>query len=88
MMAPRFLPTKSTAGFTLVELVIVMAIIGLVAAISLPRIDIARYQAETAMQGVGTTLRPHIGAATSDHWNADPLQRGRKATFFWGDGKP
>jgi prepilin-type N-terminal cleavage/methylation domain-containing protein len=44
------------SGVTLIELVIVLAMIGIVAAIGLPRIDLARYQIDGAMQAVGTSL--------------------------------
>jgi prepilin-type N-terminal cleavage/methylation domain-containing protein len=43
-------------GFTLIEIVIVLAILGLLAVIALPNIDLGRYQANSAMQGIGSTL--------------------------------
>lgn len=43
-------------GFSLVELVIVLVMIGLLAAISLPRIDYARFRTDGGMQAVGTAL--------------------------------
>jgi prepilin-type N-terminal cleavage/methylation domain-containing protein len=47
---------RERSGFTITEVVTVLVVIGVLAAITLPKIDLARYQAETAMQGVGTTL--------------------------------
>lgn len=44
------------AGFTLIEIVIVLTMIGIVAALAIPKIDIPRYQIEGAMHGVGTTM--------------------------------
>lgn len=46
----------SRRGVTLVELVIVLVMIGLLAGIAFPKIDLARFQVDAAMQGVGTTL--------------------------------
>lgn len=49
-------PAAPPVGFTIVEIVIVLTIIGLLTAIVAPRIDLERYQVNTAMEGVGATL--------------------------------
>lgn len=46
----------ANAGFTMIEVIMVMVIIGLLAGFALPRIDIQRYRVESAMQGIGTTM--------------------------------
>ena len=43
-------------GFSLAELLLVVVIIGLLAVISLPRIDYTRFRADGGMQAVGTAL--------------------------------
>ena len=43
-------------GFTIIEILIVMIVIGIVASFVAPRINLARYQVESGMLGVGTTL--------------------------------
>jgi prepilin-type N-terminal cleavage/methylation domain-containing protein len=43
-------------GFTLIEILIVISIMGIVTAIAIPRIDIARFKIEGGMQAVGTAL--------------------------------
>ncbi len=54
-------PTQSascgtTRGFTLLEMLIVVTLIGIVVALVAPRIDLTRYRIETAMQSTGMTL--------------------------------
>ncbi len=50
------MPSSSKHGFTLVELLIAMSLIGLMAALVIPRIDVARFQVEGTMQSVGTLM--------------------------------
>lgn len=47
---------KSERAFTLIELLIVLAMIGIVAAMAVPRLDFTRYRVDSAMQGIGTTM--------------------------------
>jgi prepilin-type N-terminal cleavage/methylation domain-containing protein len=55
-------------GFTLIELVMVLAMIGLIAGIAAPRIDISGYRANTAIQVLGTTvLTAQRQALTQQH---------------------
>ncbi len=44
------------SGFTVLELLIVLIIIGIVSSIVAPRIDVGRHQVESAMRGAGVTL--------------------------------
>ena len=47
---------RSQAGVTIIELLIVMGLLGLLASLALPRLNLTRYRLESAMLGVGTTL--------------------------------
>lgn len=49
-------PVSSRAGLTLVEMLVVVGLIGLLAVIVVPRIDIEHYQIEGGMQAVSTML--------------------------------
>ena len=46
----------ASAGFTLIEMLIVLTLIGLVLGIALPKIDVTHYRVESSMQGVGMVL--------------------------------
>jgi prepilin-type N-terminal cleavage/methylation domain-containing protein len=43
-------------GFSLVELLIVIVIVGLLAGIGLPRVDVANFQVNSAVQALSTTM--------------------------------
>ena len=47
---------RHRGGFTLVEVIIVLVVVGVLTALALPRIDLARFQSMAAMQTVGSTL--------------------------------
>ena len=47
---------SSAFGFTLVEMLIVLVVIGLVVGLAAPKIDVTKFRVQSAMQGVGMTM--------------------------------
>ena len=45
------------AGFTLVEVLVVVTIIGILAGLAMPAIDVTRFKVESGLQSVGSTLQ-------------------------------
>jgi type II secretory pathway pseudopilin PulG len=57
------------AGFTVVELLMVVGTMGVLTAVALPRIDLSRYRAIASMQAIGTTLLASQRLAVSRQHN-------------------
>lgn len=57
MIRPSHTTTSSAGGFTLMEMLVTVTIIGILATIALPRINVSRSEAESAMVGLGTALQ-------------------------------
>lgn len=47
---------SSNNGFTLIEMLVVLVILGLVVAFAAPKIDVTRYRVASSMNGIGMTL--------------------------------
>ena len=56
MKFPAARVRSATAGFTLVELLLVIVIMGILGAIALPKVDVAQFQVNSAVQAVSTTM--------------------------------
>ncbi|HEY7195033.1 MAG TPA: type II secretion system protein [Gemmatimonadales bacterium] len=52
----RFNAYRDNGGWTVIELVIVMVMVGLLVSLVAPRIDTTKYRVESAVQGLGVTL--------------------------------
>jgi prepilin-type N-terminal cleavage/methylation domain-containing protein len=55
-MAKRARPIPDDRGFSTLEVLLVVAIMGILAVVALPRIDLYRIQANSAVQIMGTTM--------------------------------
>jgi len=64
MSKPSRLPkTMSSGGFTLIEAVLVLSLIGILMAITMPRIDASRFQVDAGVREVASTITKYRGQA-------------------------
>ena len=59
----RTLVHRPRAGFSMIELVTILSIVGILLTIVIPRIDVARFQLDVAVQEVGSALAAARGQA-------------------------
>jgi Tfp pilus assembly protein FimT len=60
---------RASAGFTLIEVLTILVLLGIITALAAPRIDFQRFQIAGAMQSVGSTLMVAQRGAVQEHHN-------------------
>lgn len=56
MTSPTFRRVRPSIGFTLIEILIVLIMVGVLLALAIPRLDLERYRTDAAVQGVRSVL--------------------------------
>ncbi|HUX33374.1 MAG TPA: type II secretion system protein [Gemmatimonadaceae bacterium] len=56
MTSPTFRRVRQSIGFTLIEILIVLIMVGVLLALAIPRLDLERYRTDAAVQGVRSVL--------------------------------